>query len=89
MNLARFLEDWTDVDVAEHALAQVLGIVPPASAMRDAKAVYWSENRLGNELVKFLERLGESRFAHRYRAIKYASIAAAARRPSSIVKRDQ
>lgn len=51
------LSDWTDVDVAAHALARSLGLMPAKSSMSDAKWVYWSNNPLGLELVVLLDRL--------------------------------
>jgi hypothetical protein len=51
------LVEWTDFDVSAHALAQCLGIISPADPMRGAKAVYWSNNSLGNALHQILEEL--------------------------------
>jgi catechol 2,3-dioxygenase-like lactoylglutathione lyase family enzyme len=60
--LAATLSDWVDIDVAAHALARALGVMPINSAMSDAKWVYWSNNPLGNELVILLDRLVELGF---------------------------
>jgi lactoylglutathione lyase len=60
--LAGALSDWTDIDVAAHALARSLGLMPGNSAMREAKWVYWSNNPLGIELVVLLDRLVELGF---------------------------
>jgi hypothetical protein len=38
-------EDWQDVDVAEHSLAIVLGLVPPTSRLGQYKWLYWSSDR--------------------------------------------
>jgi hypothetical protein len=65
MDLVASLRDWTDVDFAAHALARALGIMPPGSDMNDAKWVYWTENRLGNELIVLLDRLTELGFLER------------------------
>lgn len=57
LNLALALADWTDIDIAAHALARVLGLMPAESTLSDAKWVYWSNNPLGNELIVLLDRL--------------------------------
>jgi lactoylglutathione lyase len=59
--LAGALSDWTDIDVAAHALARSLDIMPSTSVMADAKWVYWSDNPLGRELIVLLNRLVELR----------------------------
>lgn len=51
------LKDWTDFDCAAHALAQALGVLPYDAEMREHKAVYWSNNSLGNLLHRQLEQL--------------------------------
>ena len=53
------LVEWTDFDVAAHALAQVLGIFPFDMPMREVKYVYWSNVPLGNSLIQQLERLAQ------------------------------
>jgi hypothetical protein len=55
MSLREDLADWTDIDVAAHHLARRLGILPIESAMRDFKWVYWSNNVLGEALVRTLD----------------------------------
>jgi len=65
MTLAALLRDWTDTDAAEHALAKILGVMPPRSHMRDAKWVYWSNSSLGNELHALLDRLTNLGFLER------------------------
>ena len=54
------LADFTDVDVAEFALGRTLGIFPPETSMRDYKAVFWTNNPLGNALFAILEQLREA-----------------------------
>ena len=51
------LADWTDFDIASHALAQCLGLVPPDMAMHEVKSMYWSNNDVGKALHQMLETL--------------------------------
>jgi hypothetical protein len=51
------LADWTDVDAAQHLLAQCLGIFPLDASMIEKKSVYWSDNPLGDALYRILEAL--------------------------------
>jgi hypothetical protein len=57
--LRQALADWTDVDVAQHALAQCLGLMasdlPPLG--RATRHVYWTENPVGRALHDMLEAL--------------------------------
>ena len=59
--LREHLGDWVDIDVAEHDLAQCLGIMPSNSQMSDPrwKWVYWIDNRFGNFFVRTLDQLVE------------------------------
>jgi len=65
MTLATCLADWTDADVAAHALARCLGVLPDMSSVRDAKWVHWSSNPLGSELIALLDRLATLGFLER------------------------
>ena len=56
-NLRELLPAWTDIDLAAHELAKVLGLVPADSSMANHKWLYWSNNPLGNELYYFLDKL--------------------------------
>lgn len=53
------LLEWTDVDHAQYALAVVLGAIDPdhTSFATEAKAVFWTDNRLGNALYATLRAL--------------------------------
>jgi len=52
------LQEWTDVDFAQYALGQVLGIFRPADNFQtDTKFVFWSNNTLGSMLDKMLHML--------------------------------
>lgn len=51
------MADWTDVDAAQHLLAQCLGIFPRDVSMIEKKWVYWSDNALGSALYRMLEAL--------------------------------
>lgn len=56
------LEDWMDIDIASHYLAVSLGLVRDHFKMDEFKSIYWSDNDLGNGLVKVLDSLVESGF---------------------------
>jgi hypothetical protein len=51
------LSEWSDADVAEFHLAQVLGLFPDAPFMSAVKYVFWSSNPLGDALDDVLQRL--------------------------------
>lgn len=58
------LSDWTDVDVAQHHLGLVLGVLPPmedgeteGDHFRRCKSIFWSANRLGDALYETLKGL--------------------------------
>lgn len=51
------MADWTDVDAAQHLLAQCLGIFPFDASMIEKKSIYWSDNLLGDALYRMLEAL--------------------------------
>lgn len=53
------LSDWIDIDFAQHCLAVCIGLVKDDSKMRDYKAIYWSDNIMGNLLAKMLDDLVE------------------------------
>jgi hypothetical protein len=58
--LKNCLQDWTDIDGAQHQLAQSLGLM--ISEVRfavEAKHVYWSNNPVGNALYDILIKLVE------------------------------
>lgn len=57
MTLRDQLSNWTDLDVAEHALEICVGIAEPTSKMSDYKARYWSNNPTGNALSACLNAL--------------------------------
>jgi hypothetical protein len=50
VGLQEHLSEWTDWDVAAHVLGQSIGVFEEGSAMSDHKAVFWSDNQLGNGL---------------------------------------
>ena len=56
------LADWTDIDIAEHAITVSLGIVP---ANIFPKATYWSNNPVGNALYEVLELLTKAEIIQR------------------------
>lgn len=60
MTLADQLTDWTDIDVAEHALAICIGIAESESVFNEAKARYWSNNTTGNALAACLNTLADA-----------------------------
>jgi hypothetical protein len=51
------LPDWTDWDVASHALGACLGLFPAESRMSDFKGVFWSDNLTGRMLYELLLEL--------------------------------
>lgn len=53
-SLTTTLRDWIDVDQAQHAVAVSLGIVPKSVF---PKAIYWSNNPIGNALYEILQSL--------------------------------
>jgi hypothetical protein len=56
VSLAEDLSDWTDADIAERALGDVLGVFaghPPGQV----KALLWTDNPLGNALWEMLHTL--------------------------------
>jgi hypothetical protein len=53
------LSEWSDFDVAEFHLAQVLGLFPDEPFMRSVKYVFWMSNPLGDALSDILKRLVE------------------------------
>ena len=61
--LKEALSDWVDSDVATYYLACCLGLMGPEdgsfSDFRQAKAVFWGANELGESLGRFLDRLVE------------------------------
>jgi hypothetical protein len=44
------LRDWTDWDGAAYCVGKALGLFPETTDMREVKAVFWSENPLGDAL---------------------------------------
>ncbi len=48
------LQNWTDWDVAEHALAVSLGLYSKDSYSKN-KGIYWSDNLTGNRLMQILD----------------------------------
>ena len=58
------LRDWQDFDVAEYALAEALGLVPPGAWDFNSpiphKGVFWSNDPLGEALSKTLNHLVEA-----------------------------
>lgn len=54
------LIDWTDFDLAAHALAQSLGIFPFDMPMGQVKHVYWSNVPLGDCLIEQLALLAHA-----------------------------
>lgn len=59
VSLPQALADWTDFDVAAHAIGVGLGVFGPGSKMRDHKHVFWTDNPLGNALDEVLHALVE------------------------------
>jgi hypothetical protein len=53
----RSLTDWKDLDVLQHELAVMLGIVQPELTLSDVKSLYWTVNPLGDALSRFLFQL--------------------------------
>ena len=55
------LREWTDVDVAQYALAGVLGLIVPDKSpfATKAKHVFWTDNPVGNALYEWLQLLVE------------------------------
>jgi hypothetical protein len=60
-NLKEYLVEWTDFDLAEHAVAVCFGLMPEEGAYVTLKNkwVFWSNNPIGNMLHEILERLVE------------------------------
>ncbi|MEM9950744.1 MAG: hypothetical protein AAF846_04035 [Chloroflexota bacterium] len=55
--LKKQLSDWTDIDVTQHYLAMQIGFAETDSETH--KAIYWSDNVLGNLIAKILDELVE------------------------------
>ncbi|GAA0681910.1 hypothetical protein GCM10010193_39520 [Kitasatospora atroaurantiaca] len=65
MELRIALEDWADVDVAQLALGQALGIFPKDAGVREFKYVFWSANPLGDALYAQLLKLVDGKVLER------------------------
>lgn len=59
INLRESLAEWTDFDYAMYELGVALCIFPIDSKMNDYKGVFWSQNKLGNGLLKIFDQLIE------------------------------
>lgn len=51
------LAEWTDWDVAGHALAVSLGLMPDAPCFGRAKHVFWSDHPVGTALLGIIDEL--------------------------------
>lgn len=51
------LKDWTDVDLAQYAVATSIGLMPEGNFSRRGKSVFWTNNPIGDMLHNFLERM--------------------------------
>ena len=53
------IQEWSDVDLAQYALAVALGMIAPERSpfATKAKHLFWTNNPLGNALHEFLETL--------------------------------
>jgi len=61
------LADWADVDIAQHHLGLLLGVLPPMEEgesegdhFRRCKSIFWSANGLGDALYEALDALAEA-----------------------------
>jgi hypothetical protein len=60
MTLKDQLQDWVDIDTAQHLMAVDFGLVEPSGeAYHKYKWVYWSENPIGKKLYDILMSLVE------------------------------
>ncbi|ENK2263919.1 hypothetical protein ACXHQ0_19135 [Vibrio antiquarius] len=54
------LENWTDIDGAQHFIGRALGIIKEDDSFsKDVKWVYWGNNDIGTMLWLFLEYMVE------------------------------
>lgn len=46
---------WIDIDEAQYFLAKNLGIIESDTSFIETKHIYWSDNEVGNKLVRILD----------------------------------
>jgi hypothetical protein len=56
-SLRDVLAEWTDVDVAQFKLAQLIGLINANDSFISTKWMWWSDNQIGNQTFKILESL--------------------------------
>jgi hypothetical protein len=54
------LSEYTDIDLLQHDLARMLGIVTSDVEVNDVKALYWTKNPIGDALAAFVLALGRA-----------------------------
>ena len=59
IRLSEKLVDWTDIDIAAHELAIILGVVDESreSFQKEFKWLYWSDNQYGKLLYRMINDL--------------------------------
>lgn len=55
ISLKNEFTNWIDIDEAQYSLAKHLGLIESDSSFIETKHIYWSDNEVGNKLLRILD----------------------------------